>query len=436
MTATSRLTRVTLIGPRHRIDLVLPSGEPVGVLLPEIVAMVGYQPSSVPHRYQVSLVNGRTLDPGESLQQAEVADGTLLRIDPSTDAPPAAVVHDVTDEVADDLAERRGRWGPGPRRWTATAVVIGAAVLSGVLVGSALPGVVPTVAGLMVVLAGSTIALMGGRPAGVALILGGAALAMTAVPGRTAEWSLRWVLWTAGVALTMLAISIATRHQQAGVLGAVTLLSLLGLWTGLYGAGLPADRVAAVMAVLSIGLLGLLPRIAMVSSGLTRLDDQQSEDRPVPRPAAQAAVDSAHRGLALACVATAASGLLAGWVLGHAGNAWTVALACLTGIALLLRLRAFPLTIEVTALTGAALGIGVGLLDEWMRRAPGMWWAGAATVVGVAAIAVAVVGYRPRPHLRARARLLADRIESLTVLVLIPVAVGVFDVYPRLLHTF
>jgi type VII secretion integral membrane protein EccD len=436
MTAAGRLTRVTLIGPQHRVDLVLPSAEPLGVLLPELVAMVGHRASDVPHRYQVSLVNGRALDPGESLRQAEVADGTLLRIDPLVDAPPAAVVHDISDEVADDLAGRRGRWGPGHRRWTATAVVTGAAWLAGVLVGSQLPAAVLTVAGAAVLLVGLTAALMGRRPVGLALILGGAALAMATVVTWTADWALRWALWSAAAAVIMVAVGIAVRQVRAGLLGAACLLGLLASWTGLSAAGLPADRVAAVMAVLSVGLLGVLPRIAIVSSGLTGLDDQQGEGGPVPRAAAQAAVDSAHRGLVLGCVVTAVSGLVAGWVLGHSGSGWAVALACVTGVALLLRMRAFPLTVEVVTVTAAAFGVGVGLLDGWMRQAPGMWWAGAAAAAAVAAVAVAVLGYQPRQHVRARARQLADRLESVAVLALVPVAVGVFDAYPRLLHTF
>jgi ESX secretion system protein EccD len=436
MTAASRLTRVTLIGPRHRVDLVLPSGEPVGVLLPEIVAMVGHEPGPVPRRYQVSLADGRALDPAKSLSQAEVADGTLLRIDPLTDAPPAAIVYDVSDEVADDLADRRGRWGSAARRWTATAVTAGAAVLVAVLSAEELSPIMLTAAGVVVLLLGTAVALMGRRPVGVALVVAGAALAMSMVPGWTADWSPRWVGWLAGAAVTVLALSIATRRHRAGVFGAATMLCLLGLWVGLFAAGLPAERVAALMAVLAIGLLGLLPRLAIMSSGLTRLDDQHIEGRPVPRVAALAAMDTAHRGLALACVATAASGAVAGWLLGHAQGGWAIALACLTGVGLLLRLRAYPLILEVVALIAAALATGVGLLDSWMRRAPGTWWAGAIVVVAVAVIAVVVVDHQPRPHTRARARQLADRFESLAVLALIPVAVGVFGVYPRLLHIF
>ena len=42
--AAGQLSRVTLAGARRRIDLVLPADEPLGLLLPEIVAMVGHRP--------------------------------------------------------------------------------------------------------------------------------------------------------------------------------------------------------------------------------------------------------------------------------------------------------------------------------------------------------------------------------------------------------
>lgn len=59
---TGRLTRITLVGPRRRVDLVLPSDEPIGLLLPEIVAIVGMGPTGQPRAYQLSLTNGRVLE--------------------------------------------------------------------------------------------------------------------------------------------------------------------------------------------------------------------------------------------------------------------------------------------------------------------------------------------------------------------------------------
>ncbi|NED84780.1 hypothetical protein G3I76_32380, partial [Streptomyces sp. SID11233] len=40
MSGTGALSRVTLVGERRRADLVLPAGEPVGVLLPEILRVL------------------------------------------------------------------------------------------------------------------------------------------------------------------------------------------------------------------------------------------------------------------------------------------------------------------------------------------------------------------------------------------------------------
>jgi hypothetical protein len=50
--ATGRLARVTLLAPRCRADLVLPAEEPVGVLLPEILTLVGLGPAGSPRGYQ------------------------------------------------------------------------------------------------------------------------------------------------------------------------------------------------------------------------------------------------------------------------------------------------------------------------------------------------------------------------------------------------
>ena len=107
---SGHLSRVTLAGPRRRIDLVLPADEPIGLLLPEVVGLVGHRrwmtpavtrsaPSTAPCSIRSQPAGGRR------------PDGAMLRVDSIVEAPPAAIVHDVSDEVADDLARRRGRWG-------------------------------------------------------------------------------------------------------------------------------------------------------------------------------------------------------------------------------------------------------------------------------------------------------------------------------------
>ena len=433
---TGRLTRVTLVGPRRHADLVLPSDEPLGALLPEIVAMVGMGPAGQPRGYQLSMLGGRVLEPTANLRGAGVTDGAQLWVDPLTEAPPAAIVHDVSDEVSDDLGRRRGRWGDEPRRWTATATVAAAALLAALLAGPALPVVALAVAGGVLLVAGTTVAMLGTVAPGVAVLLAGATVLLTTVPAWTASGPGRAALAVLGVALTILALGLATTNRRAGLFGAGVLLVLLGAWTGFLGFGLPAERTAAVMGIVSVALLGLLPRLAMIASGLTTLDDRQTDELPVTRVAADAAVDAAHRALALACVAIALSGAVAGWLLARAGGGWGLALACLVGVALFLRLRAYPLTVEVVALVASGLAVATGLVTRWVQAEPDLWWGGAAVALAVAALGVVVLGYRPPAYTRARARQLADRLEAIAVVALVPVAVGVFDVYARLLDTF
>lgn len=434
--ATGRLTRVTLVGPHRRADLVLPSDEPVGMLLPEIVAMIGSGPAVAPRAYQLSMLDGRVLEPVATLRGAGVTDGTLIRVHPVTEAPPAPIVHDVSDEIADDLADRPGRWRGVARRWTATATVVAAAALAASLAAPHLNPVVLVSAGAVLLAAGTAVAVLGNPRPGVAVLLGGAATALVAVPWVTSDWAGRGALWALGAGFTVLATGLATGNNRAGLFGAGSVVVLLAGWIAMAVGGLPAARTAAIMAVVSVAALGLLPRLAMMASGLTRLDDRQADEEAVTRVAAESAVDAAHRGLALACIATAVSGAVAGWLLAAGGTGWTFTLACLVALALLLRLRAYPLTVEVACLVAAALVVAAGLVHRWVEAEPGLWWAGTAVAGAVAAAALVVLGYEPRPHTRARARQLADRLEGLAVVALVPVAVGVFGVYSRLLDTF
>ncbi|CAL99925.1 type VII secretion integral membrane protein EccD [Saccharopolyspora erythraea NRRL 2338] len=434
--ATGTLTRLTLAAPWRRVDLVLPSETPLGELLPEIVRLLGYQTAESPEAYRISLFDGRVVELDQSLRSAAVPDGALLRVDRISEAPMPAVVHDVTDEVADDLDRRPGRWGDDARRWLATAVISAAAVWATLLAAPTTPPPVLVAAGLIALVGGTALALPGARVIGTAVLLAGAAATATAVPHWLAEWPLRSLAWAVLVGLTVLAAGAANGRLRAGATGAGTLLGLLGLWAVPSALHLPIERTATLLAIVSTVVLGLLPRLALVTSGLTRLDDQQLGERPTTRSSVRAAVDSAHRGLALAVVFAAASAALAGWNLAHASNGWAVALACLLGVTTCLRARACPLTAEVVSLTAATLVVVVGLVSNWLFVAPAQWWGGVLVAVAVLSIGFAALAYRPPAHVRARARQLADRVEGVAVVAMVPVAVGVFGIYERLLQTF
>ncbi|MCE6996883.1 type VII secretion integral membrane protein EccD [Saccharothrix sp. S26] len=434
-TPAGRLTRVTLIGPTRRIDVVLPSDEPLGALLPEMVAMVGHRHGGDPRGFQLGLVDGTVLPPATSLRDAGVPDGAVLRVDPFTAAPPAAVVYDIPDELSDDLDRRPGRWHDAARVRTATGACVVASAFAAHVTAAQVPVWVLTAAAVVLLAAGLGAAAAGRRPAGVALLLGGTASLATTVPAWTSSWPHRWALWALGAACAVALLGVATGHRRAGLLGAGVSLALLGWWVALAAAGLPAHRSAALTAVVTVGLLGVLPRVAMVSSGLTKLDDRLNTDDSVPRPSAEAAVDAAHRGLATACVAAVLSGTAAGLVLATS-DGWSVALAVLLAVVLFLRLRAFPLTAEVVSMVTAALVVVGALLARLVRDQPRLWWVAAVAALVVVLLGLLVLGHRPQSHVRARARQWADRLEGLAVLGSVPVAVGVFGVYSRLLDTF
>ncbi len=432
---TGRLTRVTLSGGRRRADLVLPSDEPLGLFVPELAAMVGTAAGSASGGYQLTTLDGTVLDPAASLQQAGIADGTLLRLDLVSEAPPAPILHDVADHVSDDADSLRGRWNATALRWAATAVAVLGLVVAALVVVPFAGAVGVLVTGLLAAAAGGLTA-PGSRAAGVAVLLAGTAVALVGAGYLALPAAERATAGALVLAVALGALGLVTGHGRAGLMGAGALAVQLGLWWVLPLAGLRGAGTAAVLAVVGIGLLGLLPRFAVAASGLAGLDDRQSADEPVTRVAADAAVDAAHRGLALACVVTAASAGLAGAVLAGAGGVWAVVLAALTAVAVLLRMRAYPLTVEVLALLAAALGTGCALLRHWVAAEPRAWWAAALAAVVVAVAALVLLTVTPRPHVRARARQLGDRLEGLVVVAAVPVAVGVFGVYERLLATF
>jgi type VII secretion integral membrane protein EccD len=432
---TGRLTRVTLSGGRRRADLVLPSDEPLGLFVPELAAMVGPGAGSAPGGYQLTTLDGTVLDLGATLAQAGVSDGTLLRLDLVSEAPPAPILHDVADHVSDDADGLRGRWDAAALRWTATAVAVAGILVAALVVTPYAGAVGVLVTGVLAAAAGAA-TTPGSRAAGVAVLLAGTAVALVGVANTALAVPERIALGALVLAGAVGALGLVTGHSRAGLMGAGALALQLGLWWGLPLAGLPAADTGAVLAVIGIGLLGLLPRLAVAASGLAGLDDRQTADEPVTRVAADAAVDAAHRGLALACVATAASTGLAGAVLAGAGGGWAIALACLTAVAVLLRMRAYPLTMEVVALLAAALAIGYTLLRRWIAVDPQAWWAAALSALAVAVIGLVLLSVTPRPHVRARARQLGDRLEGVVIVASVPVAVGVFGVYERLLQTF
>ncbi|CAM5275845.1 Type VII secretion integral membrane protein EccD OS=Streptomyces albaduncus OX=68172 GN=FHS32_000249 PE=3 SV=1 [Streptomyces griseoloalbus] len=80
------LSRVTLVGERRRVDLVLPAREPVGILLPEIMRLLDDRVNGRPASRHLVTVDGSALDHDSTLESAGVRDGAVLRLVRAEDA--------------------------------------------------------------------------------------------------------------------------------------------------------------------------------------------------------------------------------------------------------------------------------------------------------------------------------------------------------------
>lgn len=444
----TELSRVTLVGQRRRVDVLLPSDEPIGRLLPDALRLVDDRVATQPTLRHLVTSEGEVLPHSATLASAEVPDGAVLRVVLAHDVPAAPVVHDISDEVADDLGVRRWRWTPAARQWTAVAAAPLLAAAVAVLARHSVPlprlSVVLAVLALVAALVGVVPARLGNRELGAALIVTGGALG--AVAAWTAADAHHWgggarLAATAGaVAVALLLLGVLGGLGRGGVIGAAAVAVLIGVWEitlAVEHGGHTADqraRVGAVLVVVSVIVLGLLPGAALAAAGLTGLDDKRAGGTSVSRYDVGTALAATHRGLVLAAVVTAASAV-GGGLLAVATHSWAgVLLAALLGVVLLSRARAYPLIAEVVALVVAALVVLVRLGALWVDT-PDAHPAAAPAVLALAVLLpLAVLAVRPPEHVQVRLRRALDLCETISLVALFPLAVGVFGVYERLVH--
>ncbi|MFG2589195.1 type VII secretion integral membrane protein EccD [Streptomyces sp. NPDC048438] len=446
MTSRTELSRVTLVGERRRADIVLPSDTPIGQLLPDILQVLDDRVASRPLTRQLMTSDGSALPHDSTLASAGIADGAVLRLVRTHSAPPAPVVHDVTDQVADDLDLRAWRWRPAARRATGGVATVAFAVIAALLARrefplGALAGALAA-ATFVLLAAGALVAKVGQGNRGLAtalLVLSGAIGTLTAWTAADAyDWpgTLRLAAVAGAVILTSVMLGYFSPLGRGGLIGAVATAALTVVWEAVAAVQGDPARLGAVMAVLSVVLLGLLPRLALMASGLTALDDRRSGGVSVSRHEVGNALAATHRGLALATLATAVSAAGAGWLITRAGTqtVWTVVLTSVIAVVLLSRARAFPLVAEVVALFAAAAVLVVRLVMLWMQHGGGT--GPIAVLVAAAVLPLLVLAVQPPDHVRVRLRRTADLVESIGMVGLFPLAVGVFGVFGQLLNKF
>jgi type VII secretion integral membrane protein EccD len=107
------MSRVTVVAPRSRVDLALPTDVPMAEMLPVLLRYAGTDLGDDPAARQgwtLSRLDGQALDGSHTPAQLEVRDGDVLYLRPRGDDAPVLVYDDVIDAVATATREQPGRW--------------------------------------------------------------------------------------------------------------------------------------------------------------------------------------------------------------------------------------------------------------------------------------------------------------------------------------
>ncbi|MGW4296307.1 type VII secretion integral membrane protein EccD, partial [Micromonospora chersina] len=132
-TATGGLSRITIVAPRTRMDLALPSDVPLADLLPTLLRYAGEDLADEGVRHggwSLSRLGGQPLDGGRTAAQLGVRDGEVLYFNPRAAAAPEIVFDDVVDAVATATNQRAGAWQVGTTR-SFSVLLAGAALAAG-----------------------------------------------------------------------------------------------------------------------------------------------------------------------------------------------------------------------------------------------------------------------------------------------------------------
>jgi type VII secretion integral membrane protein EccD len=435
------ICRVTVVGPRHRVDLALPARVPFAQLFPGIVHFSRLDAAAAPDGWVLQRLGEPPLPPSATPAAAGLLDGELIYLRPRAGQLPEAISDDIADEIA-GVHAGGGRWtGSDARRAALLAGLL--ALAAGAVVTARLPGSVaaptPAIAAgamaLLLLAAAATAARAAGDAlAGVALgcaalpyaFLAGIALVQPA-PGRDL-WHAGAPGVLAGFALTALAAVIAaietTLPPFVGPVAAA-LSGLLACWLTMTWPMLGPAGSAALVATAVLALMPLIPglafRLARLRLPPVPASAADLRDDALLGPAAdvrqRAAVADRIVAGAVAAVGLTAAGAEVALALGHGllPRVMAVALAC----ALLLRSRAFPGRAQRLGLMLPGYA-GLALLGPAVGGVGALLITGAGAGIVVAA-GVGLPGRRLSPFW-GRA---ADVADLLLVAVLVPLALDV-----------
>ncbi|WBB73120.1 type VII secretion integral membrane protein EccD [Micromonospora sp. WMMD1128] len=453
-TATGGLSRITIVAPRTRMDLALPSDVPLADLLPTLLRYAGEDLADEGVRHggwSLSRLGGQPLDGGRTAAQLGVRDGEVLYFNPRADTAPEIVFDDVVDAVATFTTQRAGAWQVGTTR--AYAVLLASSALAGGAVAALftgppqLPGAVAALVVAVALLAGAAVlsraagdsrtgavlALVGVGYAGVGGLL---VLAGDRPLGDLASPHL--LLAGTAVVLFGAVAALAVGDRLPLFLGAVGVGAAVGCGAVLSLAfGIDAAAGAAVVATVAFGALPALPMLAYrlarlpVPSIPTGPEDLKTDTESVDGPAVLRNSERADAYLT-GLLWTVALLVLGGEVVLAADGRLPAVLLCLV-LALLSLLRARPFLgrgQRTPVLLAGTLGLGLVAAAVFgagsLPVRLGLILGGLVVVAVISLVyGLTVAGKRISP---VWGRTL-DIVEILLIIALVPLAVWVCGMY-------
>lgn len=443
--------RVTVAGPRTRVDLAVPATVPLANLLPMMLRYVHQESNedggAAHGGWTLTRRDGMRLDPAAPLATAGIREGELLLLRPARELLPPPLYDDVVEIIGDEAVATR--WGPSQTRAVCATI--------GVLAGLGVCAAIEASTGLLAAVVGLALAaLLLAGAAGLGRAVGDlpAAAVLAALAGPVGAVSTARILgpgWDPPKMLVVTAALLATATLGAvlvggadGVFAALAAVGVLGVVAGavLVLSGTSPARVAAAVAPLALAITTVLPTLSL---RVARLPKPQ-----LPSTAAEIAdvageVEFEQAARRVAAARRLLTGLHAGVytvvLLGIAvlsfDSTWATVLAGMLAALAALRARLFADRGQVLAPVAAAALAVAALSAGLVHSASGdgqLLGVVAPLLLGVGLLAGTIGLATGRQGENPRLSRLLDLIELLLSLAVVPVALAVWDVYTTLLN--
>ncbi|RJQ76957.1 type VII secretion integral membrane protein EccD [Amycolatopsis panacis] len=459
-TGTTVFSRVTVVAPTTRIDVALPADVGVADLLPMLLKMAKEVTPDGGARHggwALAKLGDAPLDPSRTLASLGVVDGELLQLRKRNENPPPPLFDDVVDAIAEaepdtfrpwtkETAQRFGHAAGGLALvLSAVALFFSGSLYGGSSIGAAIAGGLGAIAcvavgatlakGYQAEATGVLIAAAGGLP--LAFVSG-----FCIVPGLSVRANLLLgsvlVLIVAAVCILVIGagIRVFIAAATAGAFAALAALVATLVTTA------SAPEVAAGVVAVALACISLLPRTTIWLAKLPlphvpSTAEELKEDSGFPDYAAiEQRTAIAHdymTGLMIGCGASAA---LASIIAASGPNIFGPILGIVATLVLLLRARAYANGAQAIALltTGmiAAAGILIGGLFSATPEHRLMYVFGILVLVAAGSLVVGVIF--PNQRFSPPLRRTVEIIEAICIAVVLPLALGVMDLYMTLRH--